>query len=239
MANTNVLDQPTTQQQKDTAQGTSQTGTPGGQQGTQQNLSRQSQASGLSRRGSYDPWLGGPFSILRQMGDEMDRLFSEFLNFGSLGRGRQSLGRSAPTGLATWMPQIEIFERGDQLVVRADLPGMKREDLQIEVQDGALVLQGERRSEHEENREGLYRSERSYGSFYRAIPLPEGVNPDDVHGNFKEGVLEVHMPLPKRQSRGRRIELQEGSAGSVSGAAQGSTGKAAGSPPSSGSGKEK
>jgi HSP20 family protein len=242
MAETNVLDQPTTEQKTETkgreAQGgttTTQPGgqatsTPGGAQTSQasQNfqtgqtgggLSRQGQTSNLSRRDQYDLW-GNPFSLLRQMGDEMDRLFSDFFDWSGFG-GRQgwrsglaprgffgsSLGRE---GRGLWSPAVEVFERGDQLVIRADLPGLKREDVQVEVQDNALVLSGERRSEHEENQQGLYRSERSYGSFCRTIPLPEGVSPDDVRGSFKDGVLEITMPKPKQQQRGRRIELQEG-----------------------------
>jgi HSP20 family protein len=233
MAKTDVLDPPTTQQTNETS---TPSGTPGTRQESRQGsspgggLTRQGQTSGgLSRRGTFDPWLGGPLSMMRQMAEEMDRVFGDFFDggFGALGRSRQGLqprgfgGGLGPAGRGMWTPQIEVFERGNQLVVRADLPGIKRDDLQVEVQDGALILQGERRSEHEENREGLYRSERSYGSFYRAIPLPEGVNPDDVHGNFQNGVLEVTMPAPKPSSRGRRVELQEGPAGTAGGASQG------------------
>jgi len=78
----------------------------------------------------------------------------------------------------------------------------------IEVENGVLTLSGERRHEDEENREGFYRSERIYGSFYRAIPLPEGVNEDQISATFNDGVLEVRVPLPQEQQRrGRRIEI--------------------------------
>ncbi|MBI3951097.1 MAG: Hsp20/alpha crystallin family protein [Acidobacteria bacterium] len=71
--------------------------------------------------------------------------------------------------------------------------------------------QGERRQEHEESRRGYYRSERSYGSFYRSLPLPEGVDADSVTASFNNGVLEITMPVPQRELRGRQIEIQEAS----------------------------
>jgi len=76
-----------------------------------------------------------------------------------------------------WSPQIETFQRGDQFVVRADLPGLRKEDINVEVTEQGITLQGERRVEHEEEREGYYRSERSYGSFYRTIPSPKVPSP--------------------------------------------------------------
>jgi HSP20 family protein len=111
---------------------------------------------------------------------------------------------------ALWSPQVEMFEREGQLVVRADLPGMTKDDVNVEITDEAIILQGERRDEREENREGYYHSERSYGSFYRQIPLPEGVNAEDANATFRNGVLEVTMQAPARQeSRSRRIDIRE------------------------------
>lgn len=96
-----------------------------------------------------------------------------------------------------WVPDVEIVERKGQLVVKADLPGMKPEDVKVEFCDGVLTLQGERKYEHEEEKEGVYRSERSYGSFSRSIELPEGVIGDQINARFVNGVLELTMPLPK------------------------------------------
>lgn len=107
------------------------------------------------------------------------------------------------------MPQIETFRRGDKMVVRADLPGMTREDVNVDVDDGILSISGERRDEHEEDRDGYYRSERSYGQFYRAIPLPDGVDTDRVEASFNNGVLEVTLPAPKeQQSRRKRVQVR-------------------------------
>jgi HSP20 family protein len=175
--------------------------------------------TGVERRGQYapQPWAGGsPFSFMRRFSEEMDRLFEDF-GFGrglltpGFGRGLSRLG---DTERSVWSPQVEVFERGGQLVVRADLPGMTKDDIDIEVADGALVIRGERKSEREENEEGYYRTERSYGSFYRRIPLPEGVNAENADATFRNGVLEVTMQTPERaEQRSRRLEIKESSEG--------------------------
>jgi len=105
---------------------------------------------------------------------------------------------------SAWVPQIEAFRRGDKLVVRADLPGLKKDDVKVEVDDGILAISGERSEEREENRDDFYRSERNYGQFYRAIPLPEGVTGDQCEATFKDGVLEVTLPAPKQPERKAR-----------------------------------
>jgi HSP20 family protein len=177
------------------------------------------QQTGITRREQYAPTLragGSPFAFMRRFSEEMDRLFDDF-GFGggfltpSFGRG---LSRFGDLGQSVWSPQVEVFKRGGQLVVRADLPGMTKDDINIDVTDDALVIRGERKSEREENEEGYYRSERSYGSFYRQIPLPEGVNAEDANATFRDGVLEITMQAPQREEqRSRRLEIQEASAG--------------------------
>lgn len=183
--------------------------------------------TGLPRRRGMNPLslLGNPLGMMRSLVDDMDRLFEDFLGFGgSPSRYRQPSGmteagtgsalQSAGGGYGTsslWYPQIEVAQRGGNLVVCADLPGIRKEDVHLEIHDDYLVLEGERRQESEENQGGVYRSERSYGRFYRTIPLPDGVNPEQVRANFKDGVLEVTVPMPTTEQRqGRRIEIQEG-----------------------------
>jgi HSP20 family protein len=141
-------------------------------------------------------------SVFQRWNDEMDRLFEDF-GFGRSSRtGRQSVG--------AWAPQIEVFQRGNDLVVRADLPGLRKEDIQVDINDDVLTIQGERKQEHEEEREGWYRNERSYGGFYRAVPLPEGTIGDSAKASFKNGVLEVVLQTPPRDvSRGRRLEIKD------------------------------
>ena len=111
---------------------------------------------------------------------------------------------------ASWTPAVEVRERDGQLVVSADLPGLNKDDIKVEVTGEGLVIQGERKSEHEEERGGVHRSERSYGSFYRSIPLPEGANIEQAKAQFNNGVLEVSVPIPKAQEKTRRIPIESG-----------------------------
>ena len=117
-------------------------------------------------------------------------------------------GGTSGRGSALWSPQIETFQRGDQFVVRADLPGMKKENVNVELTDDSLTIEGERRDEREEDREGFYRSERSYGSFCRVVQLPEGAIAESAKATFRDGVLEVTLQAPPREvSRKRRLEI--------------------------------
>lgn len=135
---------------------------------------------------------------------------------GQGGGSQQGLQRSGPSGLqgwqhggGLWSPQVEVRERGNNIVVRADLPGLSRDDVDVEVDNDALIIRGERHNDWEDEQEGLYRSERSYGSFYRAIPLPDGVDPNACNATFKDGVLEVTLPKPQQaQSKGRKIQVK-------------------------------
>ena len=109
-----------------------------------------------------------------------------------------------------WSPTIEVFEKDNRLVTKVDLPGVKKEDVKVEVTDSRLAISGERKREVEEKKDNVYRSEREYGSFYRAVPLPDGVKLEDVKATFSEGVLEVSVPLPARsQAKARKVEIQE------------------------------
>src|SRR5882672_36145 len=163
-----------------------------------------------TRRGNAVTTLGigiSPFSVMKRFGEEMDRLFGDF----GLDRNWIPPALMGEAGRA-WAPEVEIFERDGELVVRADLPGLKKEDVKVELTDEGLTIEGERRSEHEENGEGYYRSERNYGNFYRRLPLPEGVDPDDATAKFHDGVLEVTMPARKPVARAaRKLAIQEGS----------------------------
>jgi HSP20 family protein len=156
--------------------------------------------------------LGTPFSLIRRFGEDMDRLFEDF----GFGRGlRPAFGRDLfPRSLgeldrSLWSPQVEVFERDGRLFLRADLPGLTKDDVNVEITDDAIVISGERRKEQEEKREGYYHTERSYGSFYRRIQLPEGVNADDAHATFRNGVLEINLKAPQREQRGRRLEIKD------------------------------
>ena len=146
-----------------------------------------------------------PGLLVRRFMDEVDRLAE---NFG-VGRGLlSSIERGLPDG--AWSPQVEMFERDGELVLRADLPGLSKDDVKVELADNAVTIEGERRAEHEEKHEGFYRSERSYGKFHRRMPLLQGVNTEDAKASFHDGVLEVTMPARKAEAKtGRKLKIGE------------------------------
>jgi HSP20 family protein len=163
--------------------------------------------------------LGHPFGVLERFAEDMERMFD------NIGLGRSSfaprIGRSwltsrgrgaSTTDWDAWTPDIDVFQRNHELIVRADLPGLRKEDIQVDVTDEAITIHGERRHETEDERGGVYRSERGYGSFSRVIPLPEGTMTDQAKATFKDGVLEITMPAPPEQvTRGRKLEITEAS----------------------------
>jgi HSP20 family protein len=109
-----------------------------------------------------------------------------------------------------WAPEVDISEEGNQLRVCVDLPGISKDNVKIDVQEGALVIEGERREERTEGGEeqGFRRSQRRYGSFYRAIPLPDYVDTEKAEARMKEGVLNITFPITEERKRGRRLEIQ-------------------------------
>lgn len=109
----------------------------------------------------------------------------------------------------TWAPAVDVFARDNDLVVRAELPGVDPEkDVEITVENGALRIRGERKSEHREERENYFHMETSYGSFERTIPLPEGVNTDEIKAVHKQGILEVVVPGAAQAPAPKKIAVQ-------------------------------
>ena len=206
----------TNEQQNNQQQRSNQQQT-GHQAGSMQSGSTQTRGQGggrgLARRSSHTPILfsldprevltTSPFELMARFTEEMDRMFEEF------GLSTQGTSRGQGGGLqaASWVPAIDILERDGNLVVRAELPGVDDADVSVSVTDDGLVIEGERKEEHEENREGFYRTERSYGHFYRLIPLPDDVDPDQVRADFNNGVLEITVPIPQSQERRREIPV--------------------------------
>ncbi|MDI6692270.1 MAG: Hsp20/alpha crystallin family protein [Anaerosomatales bacterium] len=143
-----------------------------------------------------------PFGELMSIQREMDRLF------GRLGFGR--LAESASE--IAWMPRIDVKSTGDDMVVYAELPGMSKDDISVEVTDGVLTIKGERKAETEKSEEGWLIWERSYGAFERSLALPEGVEPEKITADYKDGVLEVHIPkaMAALKPKTHKIALGEG-----------------------------
>ena len=152
----------------------------------------------LTRRGD---WFD-PFAALGRMTSDFDRIFE--------GAGWPAFRTGGFTKTAAWFPSVDVFEKDNRLIARADLPGLKKEDVKVEAVDGYLTISGERKHEAETKEDSFYRCEREYGSFYRAIPLPEGVNFGNVTATFENGVLEVTVPLPVRaEVKPRSIAIEE------------------------------
>jgi HSP20 family protein len=127
----------------------------------------------------------------------MNRLFNTVFDTPSNGSGNV---------LRRWMPAMDLVESGDHFVLRADLPGMGEDDVNIEFEDGTLTVSGERKAEHEESNEGFHRVERSFGTFSRSLTLPQGIDPEAVTASFDRGVLEIRIPKPE-QRKPRKIAI--------------------------------
>jgi HSP20 family protein len=165
------------------------------------------QGTQVAQRRGFEPlflspgeFFNNPFSAMRRMHEEMDRIFGEAL-------GNRSGASGFGGGLSSWSPAVEVSERDNQMIVCAELPGLKPEDVKVEVTDDALVIQGERKYEHEDKTGGRYHSERQYGHFYRAIPLPEGASAEQAKADFKNGELQVTVPVHRPENKRRQIPI--------------------------------
>jgi HSP20 family protein len=142
----------------------------------------------------FDLIFMNPFSVMRRMTEEMDRAFQT--------------SNSANSGSALWAPAVEVSQTDSQYVVRAELPGLKPDDVQIEVTEDGLTLSGERTFERDLDKGGIHRTEIRYGRFYRVIPLPDGASVDQAKAKFENGVLEVTVPLAEETNKRRRIQVE-------------------------------
>jgi HSP20 family protein len=141
-----------------------------------------------------------PFRMLERFADEVTRVFEDF------GVGRNWLSAPAGNDLMTWVPRVDVTQHKDEILIRADVPGLEKDDVKVSVTDDAVLIRGERHRAQDEERDGVYRSERTYGSFYRAIALPPGAATDQVKASFKNGVLEIRMPAAPGAA-GRPVEI--------------------------------
>jgi len=142
-----------------------------------------------------------PVRELNTIQNEMNRLFNTFFE-------SPPPGHNGPTA-RRWIPAMDLVETDDDFVLRADLPGMAEEDVNIELEDNILTISGERKAEHEERKEGYYRVERTSGAFSRSLTLPEGVDPEGVRASFDRGVLEIRIPKPE-QRKPRKVSISVG-----------------------------
>ena len=145
-----------------------------------------------------------PFRDLRTLQEEVNRLFSTNL---TRGFGEEAIERGA------WNPSVDIYENKDQIVLEAELPGMKREDFELSVENNVITLRGERQFEKKEDTDNYHRVERSYGSFTRSFTLPQTVSAEGAISEYKNGVLRVTLPK-REETKARRIEISGEGAGS-------------------------
>ena len=141
-----------------------------------------------------DLFSASPFELMRRFTDDMDRFFEGI--------------EPRWTGSSNWSPAIEMSEKDGQLAIHAELPGIKKEDIKVELSPEGLSISGERKHEHEEQKGDFYHSERRYGSFTRTIPLPDDAQIDNAKATFDDGVLTVSIPVPDSKRRRREIPIE-------------------------------
>src|ERR1700728_5026638 len=136
-----------------------------------------------------------PFSLLGRITEEFDRMLQPFLP-------------ESETANIAWIPTVEVSQHDGKYHILAELPGLSPNEVRVEVDDDALILQGERQVEREANKGLIRRSERQFGFFYRRIPLPEGADPEQAKAKFHDGILEITIPVADRQAKRRQIQIE-------------------------------
>lgn len=150
----------------------------------------------MPRGNHWDPFAAD-FPSVQSILKEANELFERALT------GRKSGG---PAFLA---PRIEVLDRKDSVVIRAEVPGMEKKDIQLSMEDGSLVIRGETKREHENEKDGVLYSERSYGSFYRSVALPAEVDENNVKASYKDGVLSVTLQKSKKaEEKAKTIAIE-------------------------------
>jgi HSP20 family protein len=147
----------------------------------------------------------GPLALLRQATADMERIFD-----GLPGQLRTT-EESRLLKELRFTPSVDVIEKDNLLTIRIDLPGLTRDEVAVAVVEDTITVQGERKKEIQEDKGGQYRLERAYGSFFRSVPLPEGVKAEEVKASFKNGVLEVTAPLPAKSTAppSRQVPIQD------------------------------
>ena len=144
-----------------------------------------------------------PFREFTDLKREMDCLFDEF--FGR--RTLPSKARKIIPATESYFPLVDIYEKADEIVIKAGVPGVEKDDIEIAFQENTLTIRGERKRDREVRDEDYYYSEQRYGSFSRSITLPVGLSPEEMKASYKNGILEIVIPKSKKQEP-RKIEVQ-------------------------------
>ena len=144
-----------------------------------------------------------PFVMLRKLSEEMDQYVSRLMQGPMAESGQRQL-----IGKQQWTPTVDMAQHGNEIVIRADLPGLARSDVKLQLHEDKLTIEGERHAESRQQAEGYHRVERVQGRFFRSIPLPEGVDAQSVHASMRDGVLEITVPL-RHLEQGVKLEIRE------------------------------
>jgi HSP20 family protein len=143
-----------------------------------------------------DPFFNDPFQELRRMQREMDTLFGLVESTNQTKDNNKSIDKTVTTSSFIWNPVCDIKETDKDYIVHAELPGVPKENINIELENGILTISGEKKEEKKEENEKYHRIERSYGKFSRSMTVPEGVTHDQIKAKFENGVLEITFPKP-------------------------------------------
>lgn len=143
-----------------------------------------------------------PFNMLDDLRTELEQLWQRTRM--STFAAKDILETDIPK---LFTPRVDVFKKENELVVKADLPGMKKEDVHVAIEEGDLILKGERKEEKEVKEDAFYKAECFYGSFYRRLPLNFEVAPDKVNAKFTDGVLEVRLPMPPEEKKAAPLEI--------------------------------
>ncbi|RMD46834.1 MAG: Hsp20/alpha crystallin family protein [Aquificota bacterium] len=138
----------------------------------------------MDRRNVPTTFVWNPFRELARIEQELNKVFNEFL----------PAGRTESVQVQTWNPRVDVYEKDDKLIVEAEIPGAKKEDIEVKIKDNAIVVKGEVKKEEEKKEENYYRSERFYGKFERVIPLPVEVKAEEAKATFEDGILKLEIP---------------------------------------------
>ncbi len=153
-----------------------------------------------------------PFEEVRRLEEEIDNVFNDFWRSGgrralpSAKRGKK--GEIAPIENIVWMPAIDLIERDNEIIVKADLPGVDKNNIKIKVDAESISISGEIKKEKKEENETYYREERVFGKFSRVVPLPAEVDPEKAEAKFENGVLEIKVPKVKESKKVKEITLK-------------------------------
>ena len=139
-----------------------------------------------------------PYGAVASLQDSINRLFHDAFP--------RSLGEE-DYAVSAWKPVVDIYDKDDAVVIHAELPGIKKEDVSIEVKDNVLTIKGDRAEVKEVNEDSYFRKERIFGSFQRSFTLPSAINPENIKASFKDGVLQIEIPKPEEQ-KPKQIEIK-------------------------------